>query len=268
MKKKNIFSTIFCCVICSFFLSACASNTQTTEVVFSTVETKPMYVNEEKFFDISNLKNFEQNYQGKTVKVLEKDGTTRVGTFEKTKVTFSEEELSRLPVPYTVEPIPKYAHSFFPLNTIKYIVVHNTADNGTAADHYYHISHHDNAQTSAHFYVDDNEIIQALPTNMECWSVGTNKNLKVQDITNANSINIEICETGDIGKAIENGMYLIKYLLHPAFPDALIVRHYDATLKDCPRYIQGENWDNFLLNSYNGEIPVDYYDKLALTKQE
>lgn len=267
---KSKIIKLLCIGTSILMLTSCSQPPDEETIIFaSTNNTEAKEISEETFFDVSNLTNFEENYQGKTVKGFDKEGIERVGTFEKTKVTFSEEELSKLPVEFELEHIPRYGHSFFPLNNIDFIVVHNTANpNADAEDHYYYINNNKDAETSAHFYVDDTKIIQALPTNMECWSVGLNKNLKYQQILNSNSINIEICETGDKQKAIENAMYLIKYLLHPAFPEAMIVRHYDATLKDCPRYIEGSDWDNFLLNCYSGNIPTDYYEKLEKTKIE
>lgn len=268
--KKNKYITYFLCLIVILF-TGCGNTYEYQEVVLEQTEenkiTNNIYFSEDYFYNYSDLKDFSQNYEGKTVKIIDRDGNVKIGTFEKTKVTFSEEELSLLPVPYIVEDIPQYGHSFFPLNNIKYIVVHNTANpKADAAQHYYYINTNEGAITSAHFYVDDTQIIQALPTNMECWSVGLNEELIYQGITNANSINIEICETGDIDKAIDNAMYLIRELLHPAFPEALIVRHYDATLKECPRYITGMDWNIFLANSYGGQIPENYYEELGKTK--
>lgn len=218
------------------------------------------------FFDRYDYSNFENNYQGKLIRYWGSNGM-EIACYSSEQIIFKPEEIALLPVEYKKERIPEYAHSFFPLNEIKYIVVHNTANPyADAEDHYTYISTNSEANTSAHFYVDDTQIIQALPTNLACWSVGTNDNLEYQGIKNSNSINIEICETGDIDKAINNAMILIRDLLLPHMENALVVRHYDATLKLCPRYINDNKWTKFLNDCYNYNIPENYYEELSKTK--
>lgn len=57
---------------------------------------------------------------------------------------------------------------------IKYIVIHDTANSGRGANALNHYKYLQNAQRygSAHYYVDDGQIIQAIGDSRIAWSVG------------------------------------------------------------------------------------------------
>lgn len=125
--------------------------------------------------------------------------------------------------------------------TIKpeYIVIHETdnTDKGANADaHFKYWDTNENANSSVHFVVDDSKILQLLELNQRAWHVGDNKGHS--NITNSNSIGIEICVNcdGDYLKARQNCIELVKYLLSATGLSAdKVVRHYDASGKHCPR---------------------------------
>ena len=123
--------------------------------------------------------------------------------------------------------------------TPQFIVIHETdnTDVGANADaHFRYWNTNDNASSSVHFVVDDTKVIQLLELNQKAWHVGDNKGYS--NITNNNSISIEICvnSDGDYTKARQNCIELVKYLLGvTGLTTDKVVRHNDASGKHCPR---------------------------------
>lgn len=134
-----------------------------------------------------------------------------------------------------------------PLSAIKFIVIHDTANNSRGADamaHYRYLQHTTRAG-SAHYYVDDKEIVQTIDDSVVAWSVGdkwARKNRTRDDVTNYNSVNVELCinEGIDKAKAYQNLIWLTRYLM-AKYPSE-VVRHFDATGKPCPSTWQANNW--------------------------
>lgn len=133
----------------------------------------------------------------------------------------------------------------------KYIVIHNTSNASKGANaeaHYKYWSTNSNANSSAHFVVDDHSIIQLLELNQRAWHVGDNKGYS--DITNSTSIGIEICENsdGDYNKAEENAKDLVAHLLKTLGMSIDCVKmHKDASGKYCPHIILDRGtWGNFI----------------------
>lgn len=134
-----------------------------------------------------------------------------------------------------------------PLSAIKFIVIHDTANTGKGADamaHYRYLQHTTRAG-SAHYYVDDKEIVQTIDDSVVAWSVGdkwARKNRTRDDVTNYNSISVELCinEGIDKAKAYDNLLWLTRYLMQKYHAE--VVRHFDATGKPCPRSWQANNW--------------------------
>lgn len=134
-----------------------------------------------------------------------------------------------------------------PLSAIKFIVIHDTANQDKSADAMAHYKYLQTATRygSAHYYVDDKQIIQTIDDDTIAWSVGdkwARKNATRNDVTNANSLNLELCinEGIDKAKAYDNLLWLTKYLMQKYHLE--VVRHYDATGKPCPRSWQANNW--------------------------
>ncbi|MGL5149637.1 MAG: peptidoglycan recognition protein family protein [Clostridium sp.] len=132
----------------------------------------------------------------------------------------------------------------------KYIVIHDTdnkrrGSNAMANRNYF--ANHENAKASAHYIVDDNNIIQSLEDTWRGWHVGDNNNYSA--ITNSNSIGIEICvnEDGDFEKAMSNAIDLARHLLdkHGLGVDALFM-HNHASGKYCSRrLLDTGRWQEF-----------------------
>lgn len=118
---------------------------------------------------------------------------------------------------------------------VKYIVIHWTGNkNDTAANNAnYFRSTKRNA--SAHYFVDNKEIVQVVEDHNAAWHVGDGKGR--YGITNNNSIGIELCGTnGGIGEpTILQALELVTMLMKKyGVPLEGVVRHWDASRKTCP----------------------------------
>ena len=137
-------------------------------------------------------------------------------------------------------------------NTPEYIVVHNTDNFAEGADAHAHAlaqCRKNFQDMSAHYYVDDKEIIyQAADICRGCWHVGIDYGGELFGIVNnRNSIGIEMCvQKGyDFEKAFENTVLLVKYLMNRTGIKAdRVVQHYDVCLKNCPSEIRRQGaWE-------------------------
>ena len=150
-------------------------------------------------------------------------------------------------------------------NKPKYIVIHETDNWNEGAGAYRHAlaMYNGNLKGTVHYYVDDKDIYQTLDHKHGAYAVGDNGN-KINNslfgIHNQNTINIEICVNPDSSyyKAVQNTINLTIYLMEKEnIPLKNVVRHYDATRKNCPRRIIKENqWDTFKDKLKGLEKPV------------
>ena len=129
---------------------------------------------------------------------------------------------------------------------IKYIVVHDTGNpsRGANATAHYNYFNGGNRNASADFFVDDTQILQVNDYNkFYTWHCGDGKGK--YGITNRNSVGIEICVNSDgnydtaFCKAVELTKHLMKEL---NIPIERVVRHYDASRKNCPQSMSGNGW--------------------------
>ncbi len=124
---------------------------------------------------------------------------------------------------------------------IKYIVVHYTANDGDTARNNGNYFSQPNRNASAHYFVDENEIIQSVEDTDTAWHCGA-KSYKHPKCRNDNSVGIEMCSEKDdkgqyyINQATQNRtIRLIKVLMGKYnIPVENILRHYDVTGKICP----------------------------------
>ena len=163
-------------------------------------------------------------------------------------------------------PIEKHI-TVSPNRSIKYIVVHYTAGFSSEAGRAMLTRNvFLNRSASADFVVDDETIVQINPDlkNRSCWAVGDGNGK--YDITNKNSISIEMCSTLKPGTSptasnhdgwsitdavLKNTIKLIKILMQKFdVPISNVVRHYDASRKSCPGLV-GWN-DNWVVDAVTG----------------
>ena len=141
-------------------------------------------------------------------------------------------------------------------SSIKYIVWHYTANDGDTDEANGKYFNSPNRNASAHYFVDDDSITQSVPDNYVAWSVGgsrysnykTTGGAKLYGIAkNANTLNIELCDTQKNGKynvsdkTLSNAIALTKDLMKKYnIPIENVIRHFDVTGKSCPAYYVDE----------------------------
>ena len=129
---------------------------------------------------------------------------------------------------------------------IKYIVIHDTGNPREGADalaHFNYINGGDRG-ASADFFVDSERIVQINNyTKYYTWHCGDGDGM--YGITNSNSIGIEICinPDGNYNIAVKKTIELTKHLMQKLnIPADRVVRHYDASRKNCPATMTKNNW--------------------------
>lgn len=131
----------------------------------------------------------------------------------------------------------KYSRPDIALKQINGIVMHYTANPGATAmenrDYFEGLKDSHLTHASSHFIVGlDGEIIQCIPTKEEAYA---------SNQRNSDTLSIECCHYAKDGK-FESKTYasmvkLCAYLCHRfGLTEKDIIRHYDVTGKDCPKY--------------------------------
>ena len=144
------------------------------------------------------------------------------------------------------EKLVKYNFSSRKGAPIKYIVIHDTGNISKGADANAHFTLHnrENRGASAHYFVDDKQILRIIKDEDKSWHCGDGKGK--YGITNENSIGVEMCinSDGDFRKTYLNTLNLTKHLMDKyKIPIEDVVRHYDASRKICPNIMSKNNWD-------------------------
>lgn len=134
------------------------------------------------------------------------------------------------------------------------IVVHNTANDASAANEIAYMTNNNN-ETSFHYAVDDKQIVQGIEENRNAWhaSDGNGKG-------NREGIAIEICYSKSGGdrfiKAEQNAVDLIVDILKRyGWGIDKVTKHQDYTNKYCPHRTLDMGWDRFIKmveNKLNG----------------
>lgn len=159
------------------------------------------------------------------------------------------------------------------ISSIKYIVIHDTGNTGKGANaesHYRYFNGGDRG-SSADFFIDDAQVLQVNDYHKYyTWHCGDGHGK--YGITNSNSIGIEICINcdGNYSKAFENTVEVVKCLMSELGIDINhVVRHYDASRKNCPQSMSLNDWSNWKyfkrLLGESEELTVGQYEEL---KQE
>lgn len=129
---------------------------------------------------------------------------------------------------------------------IQYIVIHDTGNKVRGADARRNFEYFNsgNRDASADFFVDDKEAYQVNDYNAYyTWHCGDGGGK--YGISNGNSVGVEICVNadGDYKRAFENAVELTKQLMAELnIPPERVVRHYDASRKNCPASMSGNGW--------------------------
>lgn len=139
------------------------------------------------------------------------------------------------------------------MNRVNEIIIHYVANPGTTAKQNWNYFNNLKDQkvdraisASSHFIIGlDGEILQGIPLDEIAYSTSKEKNL--------DSVSIENCHPGEDGKFTDDTYdSLVKLTAWLCWELDLtekdVIRHYDATGKDCPRYYVAheDEWSAFL----------------------
>lgn len=138
-----------------------------------------------------------------------------------------------------------YNHSSRNGTKIAYIILHDTgnpAPTANALNHYRYFSQ-GNRRASAHYFVDQEGVVQIVEDGRAAWHCGDGRGR--YGVTNANSLGVEICinQGNDRTKTLEHTRNLVRELMDfYKIPKQRVLRHYDASRKNCPASMSQNNW--------------------------
>ena len=119
---------------------------------------------------------------------------------------------------------------------IEYIVVHYTANTGDTAQNNLDYFARTKTGTSAHYFVDKNEVCQSVQDTDVAWHCGS-KNPRHPYCRNANSIGVEMCNSvGSVPEAVRDrtAAFVRQKMKEYGIDSSHVLRHYDVTGKRCP----------------------------------
>lgn len=153
-----------------------------------------------------------------------------------------------------------YSRPQLPIEQVNYIAIHYTANPGSTAmsnrDYFENLATTQENKVSSHFVVGlEGEVVQCIPTSE--MSYATNSR-------NVDTISIECChpdETGQFNDATYSSAVKLTAWLCTRFGLGTdqVIRHYDVTGKDCPKYYV-ENPDAWIQmkSDIAAQIQTDY----------
>ena len=119
---------------------------------------------------------------------------------------------------------------------IEYIVVHYTANSGDTAQDNLDYFARAKTGTSAHYFVDENEVCQSVQDTDVALHCGS-KNPRHPYCRNANSIGVEMCNSvGSVPEAVRarTAAFVRQKMEEYGIDYSHVLRHYDVTGKRCP----------------------------------
>ncbi|WP_213084128.1 peptidoglycan recognition protein family protein [Cohnella massiliensis] len=115
------------------------------------------------------------------------------------------------------------------------ITIHNTGNPSSSArnERAWLTNTANNRTASYHIVVDENEAIEVIPLNENAWHAGDGSG---PGCGNRTSIGIEICESGDYARTLQNAAQLVASMLREReWGVDRLRRHFDWSGKICPR---------------------------------
>ena len=116
--------------------------------------------------------------------------------------------------------------------------IHSTANlKSTAINERDNLARKGNVRlASFHDVVDDKMVVRCIPHNEKALHAGNS-------VGNATSISLEICESGDKNRTINNAIEVVSHdLQNLGWGVDRLRRHYDWSGKNCPRIMSANNW--------------------------
>ncbi len=144
--------------------------------------------------------------------------------------------------------VNEYSRPGIPLEKVKGIVIHYTANPGSTAqanrNYFEGLKDEHTTKASSHFVIGlDGEIIQCIPSTEISYA---------SNDRNGDTLSIECCHPDETGKFTDktyDSLVKLTAWLCSRFdvPADEVIRHYDVTGKDCPKYfVENEDaWKQF-----------------------
>ena len=154
---------------------------------------------------------------------------------------------------------------------IEYIVVHYTANKGDTAQNNLDYFARTKTGTSAHYFVDENEVCQSVQDTDVAWHCGS-KNPRHPYCRNANSIGVEMCNSvGGVPEAVRarTAAFVRQKMKEYGLDVNHVLRHYDVTGKRCPApWVDNPaEWMEFkkMLEGDDEEVTQDQFNSMMET---
>lgn len=150
-------------------------------------------------------------------------------------------------VAYTINelliPTNEYTRPGTRLKKVAGVVIHWTANKGKGANAMAHYRYFKNSTNyaSAHYFVDSTQILRIIPENEMAYHVGakTYRTTKFGSYPNNCLVGVEMCinPESNFSETYKRSVWLCADILKRyGLTVNELVRHYDITGKDCPRY--------------------------------
>lgn len=140
------------------------------------------------------------------------------------------------------------------------LTIHNTGnEESSAANERGWLTNASNKrQASFHIVVDEREAIECIPLNECAWHAGDGSGAKSGNRT---SIGIELCESGDYAKTLDNAVKLVAQMLRErVWGVDRLRRHWDWSGKICPRLMyDGGKWTGW--NEFKVRVAAELANK-------
>ncbi len=123
----------------------------------------------------------------------------------------------------------------------EHLTIHSTGNlKSTAQNERDNLNRATNTSTTGfHIVVDELQAIECIPFNKVAYHAGDGAN----GPGNSKSIGLEICESGNRSKTLENAVEVSAKILHQHnWGIDKLKRHYDWSGKNCPKILSANNW--------------------------
>lgn len=157
----------------------------------------------------------------------------------------------------------------------KYIVIHDTDNRAVTANamaNRNYFANHENAKASAHYIVDESNIVQALEDRWMGWHIGDGPDNGSAQNNNSIAIELTVNADGNFDKTYENGIELTKYLMNKynISPENVIM-HNDASGKICSKMMIKDRpgmWQEFKRRIGCTQVIKESVEKEEIKKEE
>jgi len=162
---------------------------------------------------------------------------------------------------YIPKSTPNNRRSSFVMKA-KTLTIHNTgnAKSSAANERAWLTNPSNDRQASFHIVVDEKEAIECIPLTENAWHSGDGSAIASGNRT---SIGIEICESGNYAKNLENATELVaKMLKERGWGVDRLRRHFDWSGKICPRLMYDEGkWTGWSLFKAAVNVKLEMINK-------